>query len=571
VIDLSRMIELAQRSVGEELMDDLYTWCHEGWEYNDERYDTGMQEYPHREMCEVFESVLPIPGHSKGQQLLMVNAPRGTFKSVCGVNGLASYFTVKWKLKYGIDTRTMIGRSSQDEANKALGAIKEAFTKPESRIAPLVADGVRNAFPWKSDAITLGWRSHVLTDPTICTTGLDVGNTGTHMDLIILDDLINETNFQSPRAIEYAWTKIQSMFPILEPNGTIIVIGTFWSPFDHSQKILQMNMEVEARNKDLPDEMKKPLPWKTYIRGAYREDEGHEGELYFKEKLNEAFLEQMRSKTDQKLYSCWYLNKIKPDENMVFRPSDLRFYDGKFDSDLDNDEPPTLSITSCGDTSLEKQDLRVRAYLLCDTAVTTSQRSNNTGLVLLLVDEKGRWFIHDAVKMRETPSHVIERIVGMTAQYENEITSIETVAANVMFADAVETAYRANNIRCKVVRFLPQQLKSEGVVLSKKSTRIEWLEPKFRRGEVFIMRGLRGFMRELETYDGVTREEHYDLLDALSQGIELAKKAKPQAWEEDREDRETRWHKEYTSNAKANKNLATGEVPIVGKRASIVR
>jgi hypothetical protein len=556
-VNITQMIDAAQRDVGDRLMTDLYTWCHDGWGFNTEHYDVGMCEQPHRELCETIESVLPMPGHKEGQQLLAIAEPRGTLKSVIGVNGLATYFTTKWKHHYGLDTRTIIGRSTREQANTNLTAIKETFERNQF-IRPLVEAGVRDSKRWAANEILLSWRSRVMTDPTIMTTGLDVGKAGAHIDLIILDDLINETNFESPRALEYAWTLIQSFLPILETNGTMIVIGTFWSPFDHFQKILQQNEEFEARRKS-PDE--KP-PWKTLIRGSHLED----GRLLWPEKLNEAFLEKMRRRTSPKLYACWYENKIVLDEHMVFKPQDIRYFDGEYDADLDAGEPPTLTVTDCGTSDFVGQQLRVRSYLLCDTAVTTTDRSNHTGLVFLLVDTENRWWIYDAIKLRETPSRVIDRIVGLCAQYEIETNSIETVAANELFALAVQEKLRENAIPTRVVRFMPQRLKSEGVSLGRKSTRIEWLEPKFRRGEVFVRRGLRGLNRELESYDGVTRQEHYDLLDALSQAIELAQAAKPYSFAKDAEDREIKWHDEYVKNAKKNRTLGGKDPVRIGNR-----
>lgn len=497
-----------------------------------------IRPQPHKEMCEFLQGGLPpIPTEMAGatQTLSMLLAPRNTIKSNCAVMGMSEYYSLKMKLEYNYDVRVAIGRASRDFAQQSLKKITKDFQQKAFLRDILGERGLNGqGAQWTNASVTLGWRDTNLSEPTFSTMGLGRSNAGEHYDVVILDDLINETNYESERAMEDAYNYIFECLPLLEPWGSLYVIGTRWGYNDPYGRLLASDEDLREAGFD--------GEWRTLIRSCYLED----GSLYYPERLTEKFLTKQRRRLTPKMFAAWYLNSAAPDNEVVFRPEYLQYYEGEYENPVG--EPPTLVVTECSQVS-QGSTFRVRGVTLCDTAVTTGQRSDHTGALFVLEDEFERWWIHDVFKVRETPSAVIARLVRMAQMYEPETISIETVGANELFVTLLEPELRKAGLNIGVSRFHPStqssQRKRAGMLSAvSKGGRIEtYLEPKFRAGEVFIRRGLRPLITELTTYDGVRPGHHFDLLDALTQMVDVGSAPQPMRWHDDLEEKELAWRK----------------------------
>jgi hypothetical protein len=60
---------------------------------------------------------------------------------------------------------------------------------------------------------------------------------GAHADCIFIDDLVNEQNYRSVKALEKCWQEYKDIGPILEPSGYLFVTGTRYSFGDTYEKI----------------------------------------------------------------------------------------------------------------------------------------------------------------------------------------------------------------------------------------------------------------------------------------------------------------------------------------------
>lgn len=506
---LDRVLRAAQNAERNEVLTSLWDFAKSPAAAN-----PFLREQPNGSMCRFFEDALPPKPEDMGaatQKLSMLLGPRNSFKSTIGVTYLCEYFALKWKLHYGYDVRIGIGRSSRELAGNALKDVRQGFETNSTLRSLLGIENVKKS-RWTNLEVRLGWRQKSIREATLATMGLDHAKTGEHYDLIVLDDLITEVNYESSRTLEYARTYIDACLPLLETWGALVYIGTRWAHNDPPGKILREEQERVDEGR--------PTQWNISVNSCYLPD----GELYFPDRLSAKFLNEQRERCTPKMFAAWYLNKVTSDSDVVFKPEDIRYFDGEYEHVYG--EPPVLKV----EEGLVSQgtELRVKPLLLCDTATTTGARSDHSGLILLLGDQWGRWWIWDAVKVRELPSTLMARVARMARTYEPHMVSVETVAANNMFAIWLEQLFREESITIQVYHYNPQteaaRMRLEGGRVTSavsKSNRIEYLEPYFAQGKIFVRKGLTSLINEILTYDGVRKHSHYDLLDALAQASTL--------------------------------------------------
>lgn len=189
---------------------------------------TDIQESPHREVIDFLLS----PGNYK-----VVLLPRGSFKT--------SIFSISyplWRLVSNYDLRILLDARTIERSKECLDAIKFHMERNEKFIELF---GNWKYIPgWREHSFVHPHRSRALRDPTIKASGIDSPTTGGHYDLIICDDLQDEKNSQTEIQNQKAILHFKTLFPILEPGGKMIVVGTPWASSDVYSHILE-NETVE--------------------------------------------------------------------------------------------------------------------------------------------------------------------------------------------------------------------------------------------------------------------------------------------------------------------------------------
>ena len=519
--------------LSDHLLTDLYTYCKDGLNFR-------LYEQPHRKMADDFESALPGPPDKMrhaDQTYFSYAAPRETLKTSIGIQGMAEYFLLKWKKLYNYDGRVLIVRASRENAEGVLMAIREDLSGGNPTLHKAFGNLSADSPLWKSSAVVLNWRTTHYRDPSIDTAGTGMSKTGGHYDLILLDDLVNEKNFESEVEMSRARRYIQACMPILNAGGSMIHVGTRWGNFDTTGFILDLN---DAARKDGLPESK--MPWKVKIHGAYLDD----GSLFYPDYLTEKKLDQKRRNMESRLFTSQYLNKVIIDESQVFRPEWLRYYDGDYEPD--GDDIATLSIFN---DENQPPDFRgasfaVAGVIVIDPAATVTNQSNATGMAFCLTDTDGRLWIHDTWKGHELPSAILERIVHWCARYAPRKLSIDTLGQQVLWIDRIYDKLREAGVsgvqivlhKGKAVKFNGEQMKASAGILSKAS-RIESLQPWFRESMIYLRRGrCQPIVHEYNFYTGPTNREHYDMLDALAQAPVIMVRPAPDQFDEDMEARE---------------------------------
>lgn len=98
---------------------------------------------------------------------------------------------------------------------------------------------------WNEGEITVRQRTKNLKEATITAGGVETTKVGQHYDLIIFDDMNSDKNSNTQEGREKIINHYKMSTAILDPGGTIVVIGTRYAHNDLIGHILENEMGVD--------------------------------------------------------------------------------------------------------------------------------------------------------------------------------------------------------------------------------------------------------------------------------------------------------------------------------------
>lgn len=159
----------------------------------------------------------------------------------------------------------------------------------------------------------------------------------------------------------------------------------------------------------------------------------------------------------------------------------------------------------------------VRVSLALDPAVTDKKRSDFSGMTVVLTDLTDTWYIAEADNFKGQPAAVVDRFVMYARMYRPAAISIEANAAQILYKELLIPALRSYGINTPITEY-------RSPTTINKRAKIERLQPKFKKGQVFIKRGLVELVRQLDQFPEL---DHDDLLDSLVQHLTIARPPQP--------------------------------------------
>lgn len=175
---------------------------------------SGINERTHGDTIHALEA-------SSTRKLIVL--PRGTFKTSIAVMAYSI-----WNVIRNPNIRILIDSELWTLSRNSLREIKEHIK----------GERFQRTFPgWK---LTLDNQAEMIVsartiprkEPTITSSGIGAGKTGSHYDLIIADDLNSPINSAKPELAEQVINHYRYYISLLDPGGTIVVIGTRYSELD---------------------------------------------------------------------------------------------------------------------------------------------------------------------------------------------------------------------------------------------------------------------------------------------------------------------------------------------------
>lgn len=499
-----------------------------------------LAEKPHLEMCDELQDYFPVGPDADHTMKEIFLAPRGSFKT-----SVLKAFMVYCYLR-NPNIRMVYGRAGHEDAKKVLRSVREAF-----ETNPVILDTWGNvkdtASSWSEDSITCARSNYTLTEPTIDTTALGMSLTGTHPDLVMLDDLVNDVNYMSELTTERSRELLLSAEPVIEKGGSIIVSGTRWQPNDVYGWLMAQDDQLEEEGKE--------RQWHRYIRSVYLDAE--HTELYFPDRINEDFLKQKREslRNSMRLFSSWYYNLPYEEGTKLFPMADLNFYEAKFW----RFPAPYLEFAN-GD------QVPVYVSMTIDPAPTVGKYSDFTGVTVVGCDNQGIWWLLWAEALKLTPSALAAAIYSLVLKFAPDVIGIETGQADPEFVSRLQTKINDEEMlienRPSVLSYSPKSDERRGE--RGKNQRIEALEPYFREGYIYLPKG--GHIRELLLQlDGYPSLDHDDVLDALAMQRTFVRAAREQSVTEvddriEREEEKWSWGPQGKAPERSRRTIQGGDV-----------
>ncbi|MGB7531558.1 MAG: hypothetical protein WA977_01080 [Halobacteriota archaeon] len=333
----------------------------------------------------------------------------------------------------------------------------------------------------KTKSFILNTRTRNSSEPSIGTVGALGNLVSAHYDLIIVDDLCNELDRESPsiRGKKKRWFK--DLVSVLSPEGELVIVGTHWH-FDDVYSYIKNEL-----NPQLPDNVK----YHIRSESCYLDDEISPR---FPNILSAEKLRNLRIEKDVIQFSCQYLNRPIPTEHQIFKLE-------------------SMHKIAKSEIQLDKADF----YGFCDPALGVSDYS----AIITLLKHNGSWTVFHADLSRSPHSKTINKIIELHSFFNYKSFGIE---ANSLGKAKSDSDY------CNFELVLRDRQAKEDVVVpykliwhtSPKLARIQGIESYYSNGQLqFLDSWNQDYPELIEQLIHFPLAAHDDGPDALAGAVSL--------------------------------------------------
>lgn len=384
-------------------------------------------------------------------------APRDHFKTTC--------FSIVYPI-YNIirnrSIRILLVNEVLENAKGFLREIKAHLQRPDFQEE--FGSFAQDARRWSSNAITVP-NDRMSKDPTVGVAGTLGAIVSRHVDLLIGDDIISNRNSQtiSQRRKIKQWFA-ETLLPILEPKGQLLITGTRWHSDDQYNHMLQKD-----RFQD----------WKKVVLQALKEN----GQPLFPERFSRK--ELLRKKTDMgsAFFNSQYMNDPTGMEGARFKFDWLEFYE---------DEPKTMKV-----------------YQGVDLAISEKNTAAYFALVTIGISLDNSIYLLEYRRERLDFPSQCRLIKSQIKSHRPILCGIEDYAYQKAMVQWLNADPEAKQLPFKGTH-------SPG----KKPVRLGAMAPLFERGVIKIRKSMHEFIEE---YLAFPQSGTFDLLDALEIAISVSR------------------------------------------------
>lgn len=342
-------------------------------------------------------------------QASMDLAPRGHGKSTIGDVD----FCIT-KVLRNPDIRIMIGSKTQTQASAFLKEIRTHFEQNVNLIR-IFGDWKKSRDNvWNDKEFTVNRRTVIKKEATVSALGVSGAVVSKHFDIIIGDDLVGFENArtEAQRKVLKEWF-YSSLYPTLEPDGEIHILGTRYSPMDLYEDL------IKSKN------------YKVNVQQAITIKDGQEVSLW-ESKFSLEKLRSIREEAGLIIFNMQYQNNTELAKGKIFK---YRYFKHFEEYEVD------YALNRVRVKVLDAQGvpfwIPVRIYMGADLAISEDETSNNDYFVLTVigVDKNKNVYVLDYLKERlsfnaqlnaildygRNKFPMVERIGVETVQYQKSL------------------------------------------------------------------------------------------------------------------------------------------------------
>ena len=408
-------------------------------------------------------------------------APRGFGKSTVGD---VDYCITR--ILRDPNIRIMIGSKTQTQAQAFLKEIRTHFEQNEDLLRIFGDWKTSKDNVWSDREFTVNKRTIIKKEATVTALGASGAVISKHFDIIIGDDLVGLENARTERqrANLKEWF-YSSLFPTLEPDGEIHILGTRYNPLD------------------LYEDLIKSRDYVVNIQQAIKTVNGKKVSLW-EDKFSLERLEAILKQSGKIIFNMQYQNDTELAKGSIFKAKYFKYYEEyKLDYDF---QTAKIRIKNAEGVDQWK---KVRVYMGADLAISEEENSKNDYFVLMMigVDEDRNVYVLEYVKERLTFNSqlnttisygrdkypMVERIGVETNQYQKAL-------AQELRRLSLLPVININTSKDKVTRAMRRSA-------------------NFENGKVFFREGMDDLEECLLLFPEV---DHDDLFDALDHAMTVS-------------------------------------------------
>lgn len=404
------------------------------------------------------------------RKLLLV--PRGHLKTAIVTKGFAIQSLLR-----DPDIRILIANQVWDKSREMLYEIKQLLTE-KTDLPKLFGSFVSER--WREDDIVIRQRRKALAAPTVGTSGVEAELTSSHYDIIILDDLQGEKNFQTPEQREKVKRYYRSMIDLIEPGGLIVVIGTRWHLDDVYQYIIDNESDYYDISVRRVIENGKIIFPKKFNKHFNKQNKSWESVSYH----CEDYLDYLKKRPSEE-FSSQYMNDPIDSENQIIKKEYFKYY--------------------------ERRPERLFVSMTIDPAISEKQSADYFAINVSGMDENYKIYVLDTLKGHWKVAESIDNIFSMYEKWHPSAVGLETVAYQKALKSWLEEKMRERGVYFPITELRRNTNES-------KEFRIKALEPFYRDGLVFHAPWMKSLETELLQFP---KGKHDDEIDALASQLDL--------------------------------------------------
>lgn len=337
-------------------------------------------------------------------------------------------------------------------------------------------------------------------DSTVKTGGLTTNITGSHADLIILDDLVVPANNDElgRRAVIEQYSQLQS---ILNAGGEIIAVGTRYHPKDLYATIQDTYQEIYNEAGEL---IGREPQWDILQRVV--EENGE-------------FLWPRQRRADGKYYGydLKELSRIKAgyiDKTQFYS----QYYNDPNDASTSPITPDMFEYYNRDNLTVEGgvyklKGVPLNVYAAIDFAYSLSTRADSTAIVTIGVDQDNNRYVLDIDRFKtDKIQEYYNHIIAVHQKYNLRKLRAECTAAQQVIVQNLKDKLSENSVRLVIDEYKPTRDKEERVMAT--------LRPLYEDHKIFHYRG--GNCELLEEEVKQAKPAHDDMKNALADAIDIA-------------------------------------------------
>lgn len=408
-------------------------------------------------------------------------APRGFGKSTVGD---VDYCITR--ILRDPNIRIMIGSKTQTQAQAFLKEIRTHFEQNENLLRIFGDWKTSKDNVWNDREFTVNKRTIIKKEATVTALGASGAVISKHFDIIIGDDLVGLENARTERqrANLKEWF-YSSLYPTLEPDGEIHILGTRYNPLD------------------LYEDLIKSGDYAVNTQQAIRVVNGKECSLW-EGKFTLERLKEIRAQSGKIIFNMQYQNDTELAKGKIFKAKYFKYYEEyKLDYNFQ-----TAKIRIKNAEGID-QWIKVRVYMGADLAISEKENEDNDYFVLMMigVDVDRNVYVLEYVKERLSFNAQLNTIIsyGRDKYPMVERVGVETVAYQKSLAQELR--------RLSLLPIININTSKDKV------TRAMRRSANFENGKVFFRENMDDLEECLLLFPEV---DHDDLFDALDFAMNMA-------------------------------------------------